>query len=390
MQPLNPTNNRIESIDTVRGFSLLGILIVNLLSFHSPHFIYGGLKDFYGNGFDALSLAFIDIFAQASFYPLFSMLFGVGIYMMYEKLEQRGAKTMSIIRRRMLILSIFGLIHGLFIWYGDILLTYGIVGFISLLFLKKTIQSLVKWSFSLLLSVSAILVLLVFPVRNELEEISVNHQGIQAAYDNYTGTLLSALNQNIADWVYSNDPFTWIFSIFTILPMFLLGMMIQKNGWTRDPKASSSSINRWLIGAFTLFVLFKIGPYFFGNPLWFESAQDTIGGSALSVFYFLGALVLFNRRNFHWLKGILSKVGKLSLTNYLMQSLLGIVIFYGFGLNLYGKLHAFTLITLAILLFSVQILFSHWYVKRFRFGPFEWIYRSLTYRQKQPFVKKGD
>lgn len=128
--------------------------------------MYGGLRDFYSNGFDAITLGFIDIFAQASFYPLFSMLFGIGIYMMYERLHAQGNNAMTVLKRRMLILASLGLIHGLFIWYGDILLTYGVIGLLSLLFIKKPSLSLLKWSLSLLLIGATIWCLYHFQFEN--------------------------------------------------------------------------------------------------------------------------------------------------------------------------------------------------------------------------------
>ncbi|MFD2639417.1 DUF418 domain-containing protein [Piscibacillus salipiscarius] len=390
MEPVSPTRKRNESIDAIRGFSLFGILLVNLLSFHSPHFMYGGLRDFYSNGFDAITLGFIDIFAQASFYPLFSMLFGIGIYMMYERLHAQGNNAMTVLKRRMLILASLGLIHGLFIWYGDILLTYGVIGLLSLLFIKKPSLSLLKWSLSLLLIGATILVLISFPVREQLEQMSVSEAGIQVSYDHYTGNLQDVMKQNLADWKYSNDPFMWVFSLFNILPLFLLGMFLQKRGWLQSPDDHSSSIKQWLMFSFLLFITIKVSPYLFGNPLWFESVQDTIGGSALSVVYLLTALLFFNSRNAQMIKRILSNVGRLSLSNYLMQSLFSIFIFYGIGLNLYGKLHAFTLVIIALVIYSFQLLFSSWYIKRFHYGPFEWLYRSLTYGQRQRFIKKGD
>lgn len=390
MEPVNPVTKRYDSIDAIRGFSLLGILIVNLLSFHSPHFMYGGLREFYSGGIDAVTLFFIDIFAQASFYPLFSLLFGIGIYMMYVRLQEKEVDAIRVLRRRMIILAGLGLIHGLFIWYGDILLTYGVIGLVSLLFLNRTNRSLLKWALSLLLIGTALLIMLMYPVRDEIANFSINHVSIEASYEQYTGGVGDVFSQNLADWKYANDPFMWFFSLFNILPLFLLGMFFYKNGWIKEPNVHKATIKKWLVVTFITFLVFKVLPYVYGNPLWFESAQDTIGGSALSIFYFLTGLLVFNGRNFQRIKGILSNVGRLSLTNYLMQSVIGVTIFYGIGLNLYGKLHAFTLIVIALVVFLLQIIFSRWYVQKFHYGPFEWLYRTLTYGQRQPFIKKGD
>ncbi|TFB22053.1 DUF418 domain-containing protein [Filobacillus milosensis] len=385
MEHGQPNQNRVIAIDAIRGIALFGILMVNLLSFHSPHFLYGGKEDFYDNG---SVLAVIDIFFQASFYPLFSMLFGLGMYMMYERLQEKGLEQKPILVRRMVILAVFGLVHGIFIWYGDIMLVYGIIGLISLVFINKSSASLKKWAFGFLIVVTVIMSALSFGARELLD--TINQAKINQSFTHYQGDFSSILQQNVNDWVYMNNPFQWIIIFLNILPMFLFGMMIQKRGWVRDLSDHRKDIKTWLIGTFAIFVVFKVGPYLFGMPTWLNSAQDMIGGSFSSIFYFLLFLVLINKRNVSLITRILSNVGRLSLTNYIMQSLLGVLIFYGIGFNLYGSLTAFELILVAILIFSFQMLFSYWYVKYFRYGPLEWVYRSLTYRERQPMLKKGD
>ncbi|GEL78346.1 DUF418 domain-containing protein [Tenuibacillus multivorans] len=388
MNPGSPVKSRVKAIDAIRGLALLGILLVNLLSFHSPHFMYGGMEGFYSGSIEHVLLASIDMFVQASFYPLFSLLFGLGIYMMFERLQQKRLNPKPILLRRMFVLMGFGLLHGIFIWYGDILLTYSVIGLISLLFISKSAMSLMKWAFNLLLIPAVLMTLLMFLVREY--SVSMNSQLIQQAMLGYSGNLESVMSQNFFDWLNMNHPLQWLFMILSILPMFLLGIMIKKRGWIDETQKNNSEIKKWLLGSFVVFILFKIAPYLFGMPTWFDYAQDAIGGSFSSIFYFLVLLVIFKSRNFSAVERILSNVGKLSLTNYVMQSLIGTTLFYGIGFNLYGELNLVTLMVIGMAIFGLQIIFSQWYVKRFYFGPLEWVYRTLTYNRVQPMVKKDD
>src|SRR5690606_20443175 len=131
------------------------------------------------------------------------------------------------------------------------------------------------------------------------------------------------------NWLISYSPIQWVIMCFVILPMFLIGIVIKKSGWIDDPSKHDKQIKRWIFVSFILFLVFKIGPYTFGNPIWLEYAQDVIGGSSLSLFYFLALLLLFKGRNLHHIRRILSNIGKLSLSNYIFQSAICFVIFYG-------------------------------------------------------------
>lgn len=377
---------RIESIDAIRGLSLFGILIVNILSFHAPYFLSGGKSE--TSWLDDFILMLIDIFVQASFYPLFALLFGIGIYMMYERQESLGIHSNTILIRRFIILSIIGMIHGLLLWYGDILLTYGVFGLMSLAFLQKNIKTLLKWAGCLLVFSTLLFTWMSYEVRNKIEGYS-DVVAIEQSIINFRGSFDDIFQQNLQNWLISYSPYQWVIMCFVILPMFLIGIVIKKSGWIDDPSKHDKQIKRWIFVSFILFLVFKIGPYTFGNPIWLEYAQDVIGGSSLSLFYFLALLLLFKGRNLHHIRRILSNIGKLSLSNYIFQSAICFVIFYGVGFNLYHQLNMSELMAIALMIYIFQLVISQWYIKKFYFGPFEWIYRTLTYAKRQPFVKEA-
>ncbi|WP_027963898.1 DUF418 domain-containing protein [Halalkalibacillus halophilus] len=388
MQPLQqPTQNRNHSIDAIRGFALFGILMVNYLSFHSPHFMYGGMDEFHTSSGDQTILTIIDWFFQASFYPLFSLLFGIGIYMMYIRLQAKAPEqSKKILIRRMIVLGFIGLIHGVFIWYGDILLTYSVIGLISILFLNMKVKTLVKTAVSMLVIVATLFSLMYYGIKDYLESYR-DQQSIQASFENYQGGFSQIFSQNLNDWLVMVGPFQWLVIIPTILPMFLFGIALMKSGWLTNTEAHLSSMKKALYASGLIFLVFKIGPYAIGMPAWLDLLQDTLGGSASSLFYFLGAMIIFETGKLNWLKHKLSPVGKMSLTNYLSQSVVGYVLFYGVGVALYGQLTLIVLVMVVVTVFLLQVMVSSWYAKRFYYGPAEWIYRSLTYGKVQKWKR---
>ena len=385
-QNLKPEGNRIESLDAVRGVALLGILIVNSLSFHAPYFFYGGEGDY--SATDNVLLMVIDMFVQASFYPLFSLLFGIGLYMMYNRQLKITDRPYSILIRRMIILAAIGVIHGIFLWYGDILLTYAVFGMISLLFIHKKPASILKWALSLLMIPTILMTWSFYSMRNELSSLG-NQTAIAESIDAFKGSYSDIFQQNLTNWLMSYDIYQWIIMLFIILPMMLLGIMIQKKGWLKNINTHANELKWWLLISFILFASFKMVPYLFGMPIWFEYAQDVIGGSFSSLFYFILFIFLFKGRYLQFIRRILSNAGKLSLTNYVTQSVICFFIFYGVGFNLYNELSIGTLLIIVFTIYIVQLLVSNWYVKRYKFGPLEWVYRSLTYQAFQPMKKEG-
>ena len=388
-----PMKKRITAIDAIRGFSLFGILVVNMLSFHSPHFMYGGKRSFYesleanGEFVDSnVLLTVIDLFFQASFYPLFSLLFGIGLWMMYQGKETSVAK--KVLTKRLFILMVIGLLHGIFIWHRDILLTYSIIGMISILFLNHSTKTILTWAVGLLGVRIRLLTLASYSVR---EQMDMAFQGeIIHAIEGYRGSYFDSLQQNLTDWLVMVQPLQMLSTLLTILPMFLIGMVIGRSGVLSKPNEHLRTIMGTIVVTFIIFVIFKGGPYLLEHKAWLNVAQDTIGGSASAIFYFFVLLLLFSKGSSTLMVRLFSSMGKLSLTNYLLQSIIGVSIFYGFGLSLYGTQPLSKLMLLVLIIYIIQLILSFVYLKKFRYGPMEWIYRSLTYGKKIKIKIKKD
>src|SRR5699024_2526422 len=378
--------NRLAWIDAARGFAILGIFIVNVGGFSAPYFLYGGAEEAWPSGVNQFVQVIIDIFFQASFYTLFSMLFGFGFQLMKDSVVQKGLRLYPFLTRRMFILIGFGIVHAFFIWYGDILLSYGVIGLFLLFFVKVKDKTLLMWGFGLLGACTVLITLALYAGRDLLDvtqETSINQ-----AMESYQSNNLSIIwSQNYTDWMYSNGA-GFLLMFFVLLPLFLFGMYIARKRWLHEPKRHHSLLQSlWMI-SLVLFTVFKIGPYLYGNPSWFMFMQDHIGGTASAIFYIISSTLLAQTYVGKKLINHLSYVGRMSLTNYIMQSVICVILFYGIGFGLYGSVSPSLGVMIALLVFGGQIFFSKWWVTNYRFGPFEWVWRSLTYMKRQPFRKK--
>ncbi|MGP4041846.1 DUF418 domain-containing protein [Gracilibacillus sp. D59] len=384
-------SKRLPWIDSARGFAIFGIFMVNLPSFHGPYFMYGNGNNFWGTGEPGLWQVIIDIFFQASFYSLFSFLFGFGIQIIYENLLAKNVEApRKYMVRRLSILLGFGLIHAFLIWYGDILITYAIIGFLLLLFLNRKNSTLVVWSLCVLLIPTLLYSGLLF-LASLLEDISnvANWTAIENANQNYgAGSWGDILSQNANDWLYGNQVINFLFTLFNILPIFLIGLLFARNKWLHDLQVHKKPMKKWWFGSLILFVLFKAGPYTFGSPLWFSLLQDTIGGIASAIFYVTSIAFLYHK--FKKFFQLLGYVGKMALSNYIMQSIIGVTIFYSIGFGLYGKLTPFQTIVVGLIVFPVQIILSYLWLKKYKRGPLEWLWRCLIYKRRLPNKRKSN
>lgn len=388
MNAVTPTkgSERLTWIDAARGFAIFGIFVVNIGAFSAPYFMYGGAEEVWMAPIDQFTQAFKDVFFQASFYTLFSILFGFGFQIMNERAIDKGINVKLFLFRRLLILIGFGVIHAFLIWSGDILLSYGIVGLFLIAFIFRKNITLLVWAVIMLGSSAAYFSMYLYDFRAYLGY--ANYQGIRQATQNYTSNQLPViLSQNLHDWLYANGLFTYILLLTTLLPMFLLGMYIARKRWLHEPTAKKRVI--WICWGMSLlfFTMLKWGPYLYGNPEWFYFIQDNVGGTASAVFYLFSITLCYQNRIGAKLLKPFSYVGRMSLTNYIMQSLISFILFYGVGFGLYGTITPSVSIGIVVVVFSLQVVFSKLWMAKFRFGPLEWVWRSLTYKKIQPMMR---
>lgn len=380
------TNSRIVWLDQARGFALLGILLANMLLFQ-----YGMWEDLsfrHLSWFDRAAFEWTNIFAVHSFMPLFSFLFAFGMVIMKDRLDQKGnSKFRRIFFRRFLFLGTMGYLHSTFIWDGDILLSYSLIGlFLLFFFLNRKPKTILVW-FIILMALSTLLTFGGAPVApdEEMKRFLENSEQIMQ-YGSY---------QEIVDHRDDLPPifddagfFAFIIllaPIFTFSP-FLLGLYVAKKRWLHKPENHLKGIKKAFLFSLILGFPMKSLSLIWDEPFVYM-LSDGIGPMALTIFYITAVVLLAQTKAGKKLLKPFEALGRLSLSNYLVQSVIITTIFYGYGLGLYGKLGVFAGICLAIVCYVIQMIVSSWWLKHFKMGLLEWLWRGVTYL-KVPELKR--
>jgi uncharacterized protein len=368
---------RIQSIDAMRGFAILGIFLTNMIDFHSPA-LYLNPYVWWSSKSDQTIYSLIDFFVQASFYPLFAILFGFGLMIMRERSIERGFAFTPIAVRRLLMLLAIGCIHAFFIWHGDILITYALFGLVALLFFRLSGKALLWTGLltymlpNMLFGALLFLATLFSPTDN-----FANHDKANQAVDVYqNGSYFEITAQRIQDWSYVNNLENLIILFFGIFPLLLIGAGIAKLKWIQNVYHYKKRF-QWLLVIFVLFgSLLKLLPYLVRN-VFSEYVQDIFGGPMLAVSYAIIFILLMEKRA-SFLKPF-QAVGKMAMSNYLFQSIIATFIFYNYGFGLYSKISVGMGTVLVFTIFIVQAIISVYWIKKYQFGPVEWVWRAVSY-----------
>ncbi len=380
---------RILFIDILRGMALFGILAANMRGFDAPASVYGNIKVLFHARADLFAQAFIDIFIQGKFVTLFSFLFGLGFAVQLSRAEARGAKFMSFYPRRLAALALFGLIHGLLIWWGDILLAYALAGSLLLLLRKRSQKTLLWWAGGIaslpILVISGVYVafLLGFyhPHQDRPDLAKIN--SVIAIYAH--GSVPQILRENLVVW---RQEITATLFGFYALFLFILGMWVFRSGIvTRldEYKPVLKRVAAWCIPvglALTVFVTLAYSRPSTGKATfigYLASILQMPAAHILSAGYASGLAVLFT--NPAWRKRLtpFAAVGRMALTNYLTESVLCTLFFYNYTTGLYGRVGPAVDLIPTVILYGFQVVFSNWWLARYRFGPMEWLWRGMTY-----------
>ncbi|MBD8067590.1 DUF418 domain-containing protein [Bacillus sp. PS06] len=385
LQPISSTE-RIKVIDIIRGFAIFGIFLVNMPAFNSPS-VYLQPEDWWSSALDLATLTFIDLFAQANFYTLFSFLFGFGMVLFQERAVQKGYSYPSLVTRRLLILLFIGCIHAFLIWHGDILISYAIIGALYLVFHKTKPTSLLVVSLLLIFVPTFLffgLLMLVYLVEpTSLIPTYSSHLVEETTKIYSSGSFIEITMQRIQDWYYVNNLGNGLFLVFALLPMFLLGAYIAKKKWFAQVESHLLVIRRLLYISLVIAIPMKLLPYYTEKNIATDYVQDAIGGPAMALVYATTIVLLTRKKLWQSIFSPFGYVGRLPLSNYLFQSVMCTLIFYHYGLGFYGKVSPFFGVILTVVIFIVQLGISKWWLSRYQFGPVEWFWRTLTYGRKQ-------
>lgn len=369
---------RIFSIDALRGFSLLGILLMNILTFAYPYQIINPFEFFQHQ--DGAWFKISSLFIIASFYPIFAFLFAYGLSIMYQNSLDKGLNYYPMITRRLLFLLLLGIIHGVFIFYGDILSTYALLGLIAIIFVRlKPQYTLIALSigigiFVLLYLLPMILLKDVTQIESfvGLQELErVNNILSSADYVSIIGFNLKYFGMNIANAI--------LVGPFSILPIMLFGIYAHQINWFNKIKQYK---NLYMVIGVVVLILglaIKMIQIVLEGSVTSQLMSQMIGGPIVALSYIMFFVILCEDQTVRKILTPLQSIGKLSLTTYIMQSIICIIIFYGVGLNYYGKLPVLTIYIIGIVIYCVQLIVSYLYLLRFKQGPLEKLWRKVTY-----------
>jgi uncharacterized protein len=404
--PVQP-DERLVVIDILRGFALFGILVVNMIYFAHP--IYRGVIDLsWASSIDRAAELVIKLFAEGKFFTMFSFLFGLGLAIQLQRAAAKGARFTPLYVRRLLVLLMFGLMHALLFWWGDILTYYATLGGVLLLFRNTAPRRLLMWALIFLvvpLVLNAAVVGITELARTTPEgaaqieaSLERGRQEYLTAYDRalavYSGSSFTAMiPQRVADWSLQTVGVVFNGLMFVVLTMFMLGLYVGRQKLLHESGQHLALFRRVLLWGVILGgignVLYVVASAASDVlvPTWTSLAAMAgyvLGMPALSLAYAAGLVLLIQRPAWRQRLLPLAAVGRLALSNYLLQTLVCTTIFYGYGLGLYGQVGPAVGLVLTLVIFGLQIPLSIWWLRLFRFGPAEWLWRSLTYRRMQP------
>ena len=412
---------RIRSIDTLRGLALLGILLLNIITFANPFAAYYDPRvDGADSGLNLAVAMAVDIWFEGSFRAIFSMLFGAGLLIFIDKPSVDANVTKSLYYRRTVLLIGFGLFNSYFlVWAGDILYAYGMTGLLLYFFRDFPARKLAQFAALILLLLGLLHIGSHFAGRAIYaeyqtvaslpadSEISADQQQILDNWDLFQRQQFAAPDQ-VAEQIEArqsgyinnflvtaeiNIAFQGVIFLLNNLwdagAMMLLGMAFMKWKILDASRSMSFYLKMTAIGfgvgltINTWEVVTYVSSGF--EPFWAAAARPSydVGRMAMALGYIGLVMIICKLDILVWLRYALARVGQMALTNYLSQSLICNIIFMGFGFGLFAQLERFEIYYVVFGVWVFQILFSVYWLKHYRYGPAEWLWRSLTYKKKQ-------
>jgi len=420
--PVAPSE-RFGSIDVIRGFALLGILAININSFALPWVAY--MNPTIAGGFTGLNFAewiFAWFIFEEKMMSIFSMLFGAGIVLMTDRALARGGSPAGFFYRRAAILLVLGLLHGYLLWEGDILYCYALCGMIVYLLRKKSPRTL------LLLGVLVLLPGLLIPQASSIffrrtreaaarveaalkagkapaledQRYSEIRKGFREAFHptpavlareikvRREGSYLEIVRERAPGTFFMETFLFAILIVWSVGGRMLIGMGLLKLGVFSAERSQRFYATMILMGYGLGWPLVAAGAYglirhnFDVDYLLGGGMSYNEIGSILVALGHVGAIVLIYKAGaVTWLTRRLAAVGRMALTNYLMQTILCTTLFYGYGFGLFARLDRVQLLGVVAAIWVFQLWYSPLWLARFRFGPAEWLWRSLTYGKAQ-------
>lgn len=406
MSTIQLPQRRIPILDIIRGIALLGILIMNiqtysLFAFLRPEQVYALQLDRPETYQPTQFL--VHFFVKGQFYTIYSFLFGLGFYLLWKKNQQAGLPADRLFKRRLWVLLVVGLIHAFIFWFGDVLHKYALLGFSLLYFNRQSIQRIVRWIIGLIAAVLLVQVvkLIAFPptaisvLAGQQEMDKVVMEVVQTWQHGSIGEVMSMQKLGVAMlWFMSLESGFAGLVHFEVL--FLLGLIAGKLTLFERLDTVKPVLTKILWRILPLAVILKgIGceqiwqEGYLALPLPLEKfvtfTGNFLGTPLLTIVYLISLVLLFSHRRekmFQWI----AVTGRMGLSNYLLQTLLCMGLFYGYALGLAGRLSLLDSFIPVILIYIFQVLLSNLWFNKFGQGPMERLWRRLTYGRRRSKV----
>lgn len=390
-------SERIRSLDVLRGFALLGVLAMNMQAFADIFAVYmNPMAVGEISAADYACWCVLRVVADAKFMTIFSMLFGAGIVLIADRAKAKSGKPARVHYRRMLWLAAFGIAHAILLWNGDILFFYATIGIIA-----YPLRRFWPW-------LQGLLVLLFFAIpaffssqianmpAGDLELMmemwSPTPEYVESKRAIILGGYLDQIADRFEEW--TGMLMFLLFFGWRILACMLLGMMLFRKGVFSAVRSCSFYTVMITIGFGVGLPLSAWGILDHQACDWDIVRSMGVGslynyfGSIFAAFGWIGLVMLVCKSgSLPGLRNRFAAVGQMAFTNYLMHSLIATTIYNGHGLGLFGSIDRIWQQPITLAFFAFQLWYSPLWLKRYRFGPFEWIWRALTYWHRPPFRK---
>jgi uncharacterized protein len=400
-------SERIESIDLLRGFALLGILLMNISSFALPGGAYFNPLAWESGTLNGTLHGIMHVLADQKMMGLFSMLFGASMLLLMGKVEASGRRFGKVHYARMGWLFLFGMLHAIFLWQGDILMVYALCGF--LLFLLRRLRPWLSLVLGLLIFLAPVLWAPAYHgglagldeagAAPLLEWWNPGPEELSHEVEAMRGSYAEGLVYRWEDFA-GPDPESeeaqWALGLFGLealcraFGMMLVGMALFRWGLLSAERSRRFYLTILATGAALGLALAGWGlgrlhghGFEMARGLSLDRSWNHLATPALAAAY-MALVMLWSRSGV--LAGLqvrLASVGRMAFSNYIGQSVLCTFLFYGWGLGLFARLNRLELLGVVLAVWAIQLLVSHWWLQRFRMGPLEWLWRVLTYWKPQ-------
>ena len=402
IKPNAPTeqNERIESLDVIRGFAVLGILLMNIQSFSMIGATYLNPTAIEGHqGTNYFVWYFCHLLADSKFMSIFSMLFGAGVVLMARRQEKKGQAVWALHYRRMLGLLIIGLVHAYGFWYGDILVPYAVCGSLVIFLWRLPVRWLVAASVFLILIGAALTALfgvaMLFLSESELAEVTASWRPsgdlVREELSAYRGDWMTQLRHRAESSLVMQGFLLPTMIGWHVAGLMLLGMALFKAGFLSGDRSKPELAGLAIVGMVVGLPLIAWGIHWNESSGWslkqslfFGMLPNYFGSTFVALSYICGIGLLLKSRLRTLITAALAPVGRMALTNYLMQTLICTTIFYGHGFAMFGRVDRLQQLGIVAGVWVFQIIFSKWWMSRFRIGPLEYLWRTATYSSLRP------